>query len=74
MDQIVTATFDHGVLKPDTPLDLPANARVRLTIERLQPEAGEPLDALDALDQLCDEYPIDSEGNILTRDQLHERR
>ena len=33
--QAITATFEDGVLKPARPLDLPARAEVRLTIELL---------------------------------------
>ena len=33
--QTITATFEDGVLKPTQPLDLPAHAKVRLTIEVL---------------------------------------
>lgn len=33
--QTITATFEDGVLKPAQPLDLPAHAQVRLTIEIL---------------------------------------
>jgi len=31
----VSATYENGVLKPDAPLDLPPDARVRLTVEAL---------------------------------------
>jgi predicted DNA-binding antitoxin AbrB/MazE fold protein len=33
--QTITATFEDGVLKPTQPLDLPAHAEVRVTIELL---------------------------------------
>lgn len=33
--QTITATFEDGVLKPRQPLDLPAHAEVRVTIELL---------------------------------------
>jgi predicted DNA-binding antitoxin AbrB/MazE fold protein len=33
--QTITATFEDGVLKPTQPLDLPAQAQVRITIEIL---------------------------------------
>ena len=33
--QMITATFEDGVLKPAHPLNLPAHAQVRLTIEVL---------------------------------------
>ena len=35
MPQTVTATFEDGVLKPTQPLDLPARAQVRVTVELL---------------------------------------
>lgn len=35
MSQVVTATFEDGVFKPDRPLDLSPNARVRLIVEDL---------------------------------------
>ncbi|SFH87138.1 antitoxin family protein [Planctomicrobium piriforme] len=34
--QTITATFEDGVLKPAQPLDLPAHAEVRITIELLK--------------------------------------
>ncbi len=33
--QTITATFEDGVLKPSQPLDLPAHAEVRVTVELL---------------------------------------
>ena len=33
--QTITATFEDGVLKPTQPLNLPAHAEVRVTIELL---------------------------------------
>jgi predicted DNA-binding antitoxin AbrB/MazE fold protein len=35
MTQTITATFEDGVLKPTEPLDLPAHAEVRVTVELL---------------------------------------
>jgi predicted DNA-binding antitoxin AbrB/MazE fold protein len=32
MSQIITAVVDNGMLKPDEPLDLPPQTRVRLLI------------------------------------------
>ncbi len=32
MSQIIHARFEDGVLKPEDPLDLPPNARVRLVV------------------------------------------
>ncbi len=73
VSQVVLATFDKGVLIPDAPLPLPAQARVRLTVEQLNgAEEGADL-AWDALERLWDEATIDSGGVRPTRDQLHER-
>jgi predicted DNA-binding antitoxin AbrB/MazE fold protein len=35
MNQIVHATFEGGVLKPDVPLEFPPMTRVRLIVEPL---------------------------------------
>ena len=68
-----TATFEDGVLKPDRELGLSPGTRVRLFLEPLE-HFKTARSALDELDRLCDEFPIDSGGALLTRDQLHERR
>ncbi len=74
MGQVITATFENGMLKPDEQLDLPPKTRVRLIVMPLDSSAEAIQDAWDELDQLCAEFPIDSGGQLLTRDQLHERR
>ena len=71
MNQIVTATFDGSVFKPDVPITLPDRTRVRLVIELI--DANEKSKFLEEFDQLCDEHPIYSTEPDLTRDQLHER-
>lgn len=73
MAQVIMATFENGLLRPDEPLDLPAQARVRLTLEPL-PEGLEEGRAWQELEQLWDEATVDSGGRRFTRDQLHERR
>jgi predicted DNA-binding antitoxin AbrB/MazE fold protein len=45
--QTITATFEDGVLKPTQPLDLPAHAEVRVTIELL-PESPLTVGKLNA--------------------------
>lgn len=40
MSSTLTATFDGVVLRPDEPLDLPANSRVLITVEGEPPAAG----------------------------------
>ena len=73
MSQIITATFEGGILKPDQQLDLPAHARVRLIVEPLDLSSESAQEAWNELEQLCEEAPIDSAGKLMTRDQLHER-
>jgi predicted DNA-binding antitoxin AbrB/MazE fold protein len=73
MSQIITATFENGVLKPDQPLSLPPGTRVRVVVESLEAQA-ERQRAWEELERLCEEFPIDTGGERLTRDQLHERR
>jgi predicted DNA-binding antitoxin AbrB/MazE fold protein len=77
MDHSVDAKFEDGVFKPDRPLDIPAGTRVQLIINYLDdwPTAPEEREqAAQELEQLWDEISIDSGGERLTRDQLHERR
>ena len=42
MVQTVEARFDGTVLRPDTPLPLEANTRIRVTVETLPAEAQRP--------------------------------
>ncbi|MFN0051150.1 MAG: antitoxin family protein [Planctomycetales bacterium] len=74
MSQIVTATFVDGVLKPEEELLLPTGARVRLTLDTWAEVIARGNAACAELDRVCDEFPIDSRGKRLTREQLHERR
>ena len=71
MSQIITATFDGNVFKPDIPITLPERTRVRLVVEPI--DAEEKTNFLKEFDELCDEHPIYSTEPYLTRDQLHER-
>lgn len=75
MIQIVTATFEDGVLKPHEPLELPPHACVRVSIESLG-ESEEDLrrSAWQTVERLWAHSAIDSGGERMTRDQLHERR
>ena len=74
MSQIITATFDGAVFKPDDPVELPDRTRVRLVVDCLEDGKAESDQAMDELEKLWDEVSVDSEGVRLTRDQLHERR
>ncbi len=76
MFQILLATFEDGVLKPLEALELPPHAKVRLTIEMV--DAGEEQrlreEAWASMEKFWRSSKINSRGERLTRDQLHERR
>jgi predicted DNA-binding antitoxin AbrB/MazE fold protein len=109
MSQIITATFENGVLKPEGKLDLAPGTKVQLTVtpvneprmtrdelhyrptiyaerERLREEARQRIQrewdttleqrqkAFEEMERLRSEHPIDTRGERMTRDQLHERR
>jgi predicted DNA-binding antitoxin AbrB/MazE fold protein len=76
MPQIVTATFEDGILKPSQPLDLEPHTEVQLTIELLPDKSDRQRsrEALAKLMELCRTSPIHPKEAHLTRDQLHERR
>ncbi len=70
----ITATFDHGVFRPDSAVDLPEASRVRLIVEPLVDEEEAKTEMLKEFDRICDEYPVYSTEPHLTCDQMHERR
>lgn len=74
--QTITATYENGVLKLSRPLPIPAHSEVRVTIELIDTEQGmdQRQAALRALEELWKANAIDSDGDRLTREQLHERR
>lgn len=74
MTQIVTATFEDGVFKPDDKLDLAQGARVQLAVTLSTHSVTERQRAFAELERFRMQHPIDSGGERLTRDQLHERR
>ena len=75
MSQIIHATFEDGVLKPDVPLTLPSMTRVRLIVEPLTAAGHESeKDAvLSELERIWDEIDVDSGGPPPSRDELHDR-
>lgn len=73
MSTQVDATFVNGVLKPDQPLPLPDQTRVRLTIEPVKPRLS-PQEAWAQLKEWIRENPLHGLGRHLSRDELHERR
>ncbi len=75
MVQILAATFEDGVFKPDQRPALSDNARVRLVVEALDANGSNQADdSWRMLQQLWTTSGFDSGGDRLNRDQLHERR
>ncbi|WP_254507217.1 antitoxin family protein [Anatilimnocola floriformis] len=75
MTQTFLATYEDGVLKPHEPLRLLPQSQVRVVIESVDtPTDEERAQAWESVQRLWKESPIDSGGDRLTRDQLHERR
>jgi predicted DNA-binding antitoxin AbrB/MazE fold protein len=76
MSQSILATFEDGVLKPHEPLHLLPHSQVRITVEPVQDAEQRLLQqrVWEDLRTLWRESTLDSGGDRLTRDQLHERR
>jgi predicted DNA-binding antitoxin AbrB/MazE fold protein len=75
MIQVIAATFEDGVFKPDEQLSLSPHTRVRLVVETMDEcaETTRRQQAWDAIEQLWRQSTFDSQGKRLNRDQLHER-
>jgi hypothetical protein len=73
MSHTIRARFEDGEFKPDTPLQLPSNIRVRLVIDPLTAGEQESADAWRDLEQLWDEVRIDSGSPPPSREELHDR-
>lgn len=76
MIQVIAATFEDGVFKPDEQPELPPSTRVRLVVEPLHEdtEAMQREAAWETVERLWRQSSIDSQGERLSREQLHERR
>ena len=76
MVHVITAMFEHGVLKPSEPLKLPPHSRVRLAVELLEEDAEQARrqSAWEMVEQLWQRSAINSQGERPSRAQLHERR
>ena len=59
MTRTMTATFDGEVLRPDEPVDLKPNTKVRITIEASEPQPEKTLSFLDTAASLNLEGPAD---------------
>jgi predicted DNA-binding antitoxin AbrB/MazE fold protein len=75
MSQIIHATFQDGLLKPDVPLPLPSMTRVRLIVESLtaQGREGENDTVLSENQRIWDEIDFDSGGPPPRPGELHDR-
>jgi hypothetical protein len=60
----LTAVFDGTVLRPEEPLDLAANTRVRLTIELTEEPAPAPSSFLRTARELDLDGPRDWSANL----------
>jgi predicted DNA-binding antitoxin AbrB/MazE fold protein len=75
MVQILAATFKNGVFKPDEQPALSESTRVRLVVETIDgDESGRRDDSWAALQHLWKDSKLNSGGDRLSREQLHERR
>ena len=75
MVQVIAATFKDGVFKPDQRPALSESARVRLVVETIDgDESARRDESWAALQRLWNTSTFNSNGDRLTRDQLHERR
>ena len=75
MVQVLAATFEDGVFKPDQRPALSDSARVRLVVETLDVDASaRAAESWAALENLWRTSSFNSGGDRLNRDQLHERR
>jgi hypothetical protein len=72
MPLFTTATFEDGVFRPDSELSLAPKSRVCLAIQPIV-EKPDQDSAWDQLEKLWQEVHLCSEGELMTRDQLHER-
>ncbi len=70
-----TATVVSGVFKPDQPLPLPEQTRVKLTVEPIENWSPEKaLAAWENFKTLLKEHPLHLGGKRYSRDELYERR
>jgi predicted DNA-binding antitoxin AbrB/MazE fold protein len=75
MIEVITATFENGVLKPNGRLNLPLTAVSVWVVQPLEEETEETRrQAWEAVELLWQQSALDSQGARLSRDQLHERR
>ena len=73
MNQFIHARFEDGVFKPEDPINLPPNARVRLFVMPTTNLESESSRGWREIEQLWADIDIDSGNPPPSRDQLHDR-
>ena len=74
MVQVLAATFQDGVFKPDERPALTDRVRVRLVVETIDGDESQRRDeSWTVLQRLWKTSGLTSGGDRLTREQLHER-
>lgn len=75
MSTEVIATFENGVFKPETPVECVDHSRVRLTVEPIKAELTheDRQAAWERFKQNIQQFPVHSQGERFTRDELHDR-
>jgi len=75
MVQVLAATFKGGVFKPDEQPALSESTRVRLLVEPINgDESRQREESWATLQRIWNASTLNSGGDRLTREQLHERR
>lgn len=79
-EQEITFVYEHGVLRPEGPVDFPEGARGIANIREAPPlplparsDNGGRRAAIDAIHRIGESGQFNSGGQKLTRDQMHER-
>jgi predicted DNA-binding antitoxin AbrB/MazE fold protein len=75
MIDVIQATYEGGVFKPDRPPALAESSRVRLVVESVggASETSRRQQAWADLQQLWRTSTFNSQGDRLSRDELHAR-
>lgn len=72
-DQDIPATYSNGALRPDEPLHLPENSRVRVSIRRVEATPEQEAKARERLSEILRKGAVRLGGWRPTRDEMHER-
>ena len=65
--------YEHGVLRPQGPVDLPEGARGIARVREDSENGSSRRRALEAIRRIGDSGVFNSGGRKLTRDEMHER-